>query len=51
VGGAVTSGILAATIEGGFTILGFPLVAAIGLFLSAFLSIWLVWGVIRSGRL
>jgi ubiquinone biosynthesis protein len=51
VGGAVTSGILAATIEGGFTILGVPLVAAIGLFLSAFLSIWLVWGVIRSGRL
>ncbi|HXV34673.1 MAG TPA: AarF/ABC1/UbiB kinase family protein [Gaiellaceae bacterium] len=51
VGGAVTSGILAATIEGGFEILGVPLVAAIGLFLSALLSIWLVWGVIRSGRL
>ena len=51
VGGAVTSGILAATIEGGFEILGVPLVAAIGLFLSSFLSIWLVWGVIRSGRL
>jgi ubiquinone biosynthesis protein len=50
-GGAVTSGILAASIEGGFSILGVPLVAAIGLFLSAFLSIWLVWGVIRSGRL
>ncbi len=51
VGGAVTSGILAATIEGGFEILGVPLVAAVGLFLSAFLSIWLVWGVLRSGRL
>ena len=50
-GGAVTSGILAASIEGGFEILGVPLVAAVGLFLSAFLSIWLVWGVIRSGRL
>lgn len=50
-GGAVTSGILAASIEGGFEILGVPLVAAIGLFLSAFLSIWLVWGVLRSGRL
>jgi ubiquinone biosynthesis protein len=50
-GGAITSGILAASIEGGITILGVPLVAAIGLFLSAFLSIWLVWGVIRSGRL
>jgi ubiquinone biosynthesis protein len=50
-GGAVTSGILAVTIEGGFEVLGVPLVAAIGLFLSAFLSIWLVWGVIRSGRL
>jgi ubiquinone biosynthesis protein len=51
VGGAVTSGILAATIEGGITIMGVPLVAAVGLFLSAFLSIWLVWGVLRSGRL
>ncbi len=50
-GGAVTSGILAASIEGGIMILGVPLVAAIGLFLSAFLSIWLVWGVLRSGRL
>jgi ubiquinone biosynthesis protein len=50
-GGAVTSGILAASIEGGFEILGVPLVAAVGLFLSTFLAIWLVWGVIRSGRL
>jgi ubiquinone biosynthesis protein len=51
VGGAVTSGILAATIEGGITILGVPLIAAIGLILSTLLSIWLVWGVLRSGRL
>jgi ubiquinone biosynthesis protein len=51
VGGAITSGILAATIEGGIQIAGVPLVAAIGLFLSAFLSIWLVWSVIRSGRM
>ena len=50
-GGAITSGILAASIEGGFEILGVPLVAAIGLFLSTLLSIWLVWGVLRSGRL
>jgi hypothetical protein len=52
VGGAVTSGILAATIEGGpFQILGVPLVAAVGLILSTLLSLWLVWGVMRSGRL
>jgi len=51
VGGAVTSGILAATIQGGVEILGVPLVAAVGLFLSTILSIWLVWGVLRSGRL
>ena len=50
-GGAITSGILAASIVGGFEILGVPLVAAIGLFLSTLLSIWLVWGVLRSGRL
>ncbi len=51
VGGAVTSGILAATIEGPFQILGVPLVAAVGLTLSTLLSLWLVWGVMRSGRL
>jgi ubiquinone biosynthesis protein len=51
VGGAVTAGILAATIEGGIHVLGVPLLAAIGLILSTLLSIWLVWGVLRSGRL
>ena len=51
VGGAVTSGILAATIEGGIQILGVPLIAMVGLNLSTLLSIWLVWGVLRSGRL
>jgi hypothetical protein len=29
----------------------FGILSVIGLTLSAFLSIWLVWGVIRSGRL
>jgi len=50
-GGAVTSGILAASIEGGIQVLGVPLIAAVGLILSTLLSIWLVWGVLRSGRL
>ena len=51
VGGAITAGILAAVVEGGIQIMGVPLVAAVGLFLSTILSIWLVWGVLRSGRL
>ena len=51
VGGAVTSGILAATVEGGPQIWGIHFLAVIGLSLSSILSIWLVWGVLRSGRL
>jgi ubiquinone biosynthesis protein len=51
VGGAATSGILAATVDRGPMLLGIPLLAAIGLLLSTILSIWLVWGVLRSGRL
>ena len=51
VGGAVTSGILAATVEGGPQIWGIHFLAVIGLSLSTILSIWLVWGVLRSGRL
>jgi ubiquinone biosynthesis protein len=51
VGGAATSGILAATVDRGPMLLGIPLLAAIGLMLSTILSIWLVWGVLRSGRL
>jgi ubiquinone biosynthesis protein len=51
VGGAVTSGILAATVEGGPQVWGIHFLAVIGLSLSAILSIWLVWGVLRSGRL
>ena len=51
VGGAVTSGILAATVEGGPQVWGIHFLAVIGLSLSTILSIWLVWGVLRSGRL
>ncbi|HEU4448490.1 MAG TPA: AarF/UbiB family protein [Gaiellaceae bacterium] len=51
VGGAVTSGILAATVERGPQVWGIHFLAVIGLSLSAILSIWLVWGVLRSGRL
>jgi ubiquinone biosynthesis protein len=51
VGGAVTAGILAAMVEEGPKLLGIYWVAAIGLMLSTILSLWLVWGVLRSGRL
>jgi len=32
-------------------VIGFFVLAAIGMLLSTVLSIWLVWGVLRSGRL
>ncbi|HSK16805.1 MAG TPA: AarF/ABC1/UbiB kinase family protein [Gaiellaceae bacterium] len=51
VGGAIASGILAATVEQGPQLLGIYFLAAIGLILSTLLGIWLVWGILRSGRL
>jgi ubiquinone biosynthesis protein len=49
VGGAVTSAILAFVADDVTSFFG--ILSAIGLVLSSLLSIWLVWGVLRSGRL
>jgi ubiquinone biosynthesis protein len=49
VGGAITSAVLASVANGVGSFFG--ILAVIGLTLSSLLSIWLVWGVIRSGRL
>jgi ubiquinone biosynthesis protein len=49
VGGAITSAVLASVANGVGSFFG--ILSVIGLTLSGLLSIWLVWGVIRSGRL
>jgi ubiquinone biosynthesis protein len=49
VGGAITSAVLASVANGVGSFFG--ILAVIGLSLSGLLSVWLVWGVIRSGRL
>jgi ubiquinone biosynthesis protein len=49
VGGAITSAILAFVADDVTSFFG--ILSAIGLVLSSLLSIWLVWGVLRSGRL
>jgi ubiquinone biosynthesis protein len=49
VGGAITSAMLASVADGVGAFFG--ILSVIGLSLSGLLSIWLVWGVIRSGRL
>src|ERR671918_452163 len=51
VGGALTSAILGAVVERGPQIFGIHFLSVIGLSLSTLLAIWLVWGVLRSGRL
>ena len=48
-GQALTSAMLALVSDGPTSFFG--ILSVIGLALSALLSIWLVWGVIRSGRL
>ena len=49
VGGAITSAVLASVAHGVGSFFG--ILAVIGLSLSGLLSVWLVWGVFRSGRL
>jgi ubiquinone biosynthesis protein len=51
VGGALTSAILGAVVERGPHVFGLHFLSVIGLSLSTLLAIWLVWGVLRSGRL
>ncbi|HEX2110316.1 MAG TPA: AarF/ABC1/UbiB kinase family protein [Gaiellaceae bacterium] len=51
VGGAIASSLIGIFAEEGPTIWGLHFLSVIGFSLSALLGIWLVWGVIRSGRL
>jgi ubiquinone biosynthesis protein len=51
VGGVIGSSLIGLFAEEGPTIFGLHFLSVIGYSLSALLGIWLVWGVIRSGRL
>jgi len=51
VGGVIGSSLIGLFAEEGPTIVGLHFLSVIGFSLSALLSIWIVWGVVRSGRL
>ena len=51
VGGITGSAILGVFAESGPTILGLHVVSIVGFSVSTLLAVWLVWGVIRSGRI
>ncbi|HZP74253.1 MAG TPA: AarF/ABC1/UbiB kinase family protein [Gaiellaceae bacterium] len=50
-GGLIGSSLIGIFAKSGPHILGLHIVAAFGFFLSAVLGVWLLWGVVRSGRL
>jgi ubiquinone biosynthesis protein len=49
--GLIGSSLIGIFAEEGPSILGVHLISALGFFLSTVLGVWLLWGVIRSGRL
>jgi ubiquinone biosynthesis protein len=51
VGGLIGSSIIGILATGGPHVLGVNVISIIGFALSALLGIWLLWGVVRSGRL
>ncbi len=51
VGGLIGSSLIGIFAKGGADILGVNVISIIGFALSTVLGIWLLWGVIRSGRL
>jgi ubiquinone biosynthesis protein len=51
VGGLIGSGIIGVFATTGPQVLGINVISIVGFALSAVLGIWLLWGVVRSGRL
>jgi ubiquinone biosynthesis protein len=51
VGGLIGSSLIGVFAKGGPHLLGVNLVSVIGFALSTVLGMWLLWGVVRSGRL
>jgi ubiquinone biosynthesis protein len=50
-GGLIGSAVIGVFATGGPQILGINIISVIGFALSAVLGVWLLWGVVRSGRL
>jgi hypothetical protein len=50
-GGLIGSAVIGVFATGGPQILGINVISVIGFALSAVLGAWLLWGVVRSGRL
>ena len=50
-GGLIGSSLIGIFAKTGPHLLGLHVVSVLGFFLSAILGVWLLWGVIRSGRL
>ena len=51
VGGLIGSSLIGAFVSGGPHLLGINLIAFVGFLLSGVFGVWLLWGVVRSGRL
>ena len=51
VGGLIGSSLIGIFADQGPQVLGVNILSFIGFLLSGFLGLWLLWGVIRSGRL
>jgi ubiquinone biosynthesis protein len=51
VGGLIGSSLIGIFAKGGPIVLGVNVISIIGFALSAILGVWLLWGVVRSGRL
>jgi ubiquinone biosynthesis protein len=51
VGGLIGSSLIGIFATAGPQVLGINVISIVGFALSAVLGIWLLWGVVRSGRL
>jgi ubiquinone biosynthesis protein len=51
VGGLIGSSLIGIFAKGGATVLGVNVISILGFALSSVLGLWLLWGVVRSGRL
>jgi hypothetical protein len=50
-GGLIGSALIGVFAKGGPHVVGLHVVSVIGFVLSGVLGVWLLWGVVRSGRL
>ena len=51
VGGIIGSALIGLFVDAGPSVLGLHFLSVIGFTVATILAVWLVWGVIRSGRI